>query len=57
MKVIIVVLIVFLFMRELLQMVTAIENSAKPAKILIPCFYICMIAILAKLVGNLLTTM
>ena len=57
MKVIIVALIVFLFLREIVKMTIAIENNAKPAKILTPCFYACVIAILAKFVGNLLTTM
>ena len=57
MKVIIVALIIFLFVREMVKMIVAIENNAKPAKILTPCFYACVIAVLAKLVGNLLTTM
>ena len=57
MKAVIVILILSLFARELWQMITAIENNAKPTKILTPCFYACVIAILAKFVGNLLTTM
>ena len=56
MKIIIIALILFLFMRELWRMIVAIESGAKPTKILTPCFYVCVIAVLAKCVGNLLTT-
>ena len=57
MKVIIVALILFLFVREMVKMMIAIEKGEKPMKILTPCFFVCVIAILAKFVGNLLTTM
>lgn len=55
MKIVIVLLILILFMREVLRMCWAIEHDARPAKIIPPCFFACVIAILAKLVGNVLT--
>lgn len=55
MKIVIILLTLVLFMREVLRMCWAIEHDARPAKIFTPCFFACVITILAKFIGNLLT--
>ena len=57
MKVVIVVSILFLFLREIVRMAIAIKNDEKLIKILAPCFCACVIVVLANFVGDLLTTM
>lgn len=55
MKIAIILLTLILFMREVLRMCWAIEHDARPVKIFVPCFFACVIAVLAKFIGNLLT--
>ena len=55
MKIAIIIIILALFMREVFRMFLAIETGAKPIKMIVPCVSACVIAVLAKFVGNLLT--
>ena len=57
MKFFIVAVILVLFGREIFKMFWAIETNAKPIRIITPCFFACVIAVFAKFIGNLLTTM
>lgn len=57
MKAVVVLTIIVLFMREIFRMFVAIENNERPIKMLVPCFFACVIAVFAKFIGNLLTTM
>lgn len=57
MKATIILIILVLFTREIVRMMLAIERNDKPIKMIAPCVFACVIAVVAKFIGDLLTTM